>query len=84
MRRLLTVTALGLLSGILGCHTAGVCDCDLCNNPCNYGPTHAGSCCNGGGSPGLIHGTGPAYSTGSVTSVDYVRPAPVEKIPVDK
>jgi hypothetical protein len=66
MRRLLPLlTALSLLGPVLGCHhTAGCCDCDTCNDTCSYGPSSPGSCC-GGGSPGLIHGTGIAYQPGA-------------------
>jgi hypothetical protein len=45
MRRILALSALGLLGAVLGCHTAGICDCEGILDPCGGPPTpfgHAG------------------------------------------
>ena len=56
------LSALGLLSGALGCHTAGICDCD------NHVP-----CCVGGG-PGAEHGD--AITPFAASSPETVRELP--------
>jgi hypothetical protein len=91
MRRLLSsLAALGLVSVVLGCHhTAGMCDCDICNDMCTYGP--AGTCggCGGAGSvgsPGTIHGTGipqgPSGAPGLIA--EPIKAMPKEKISTPK